>query len=165
LNEIVSSFRVWAPVLALAIGLAGGLTACGNNPPPLVLQPGGGFSADREEGVSGTLEIPDQVSAQAALIQAEIALENRSGDVRVLTVPRPCDVQDWVIRDQAGAPVMVKDAIECIQQTTAKPLAPGETLRERIVIYLLPRVLAPGKRYTIDYRFWGQPATASFTAR
>jgi hypothetical protein len=29
----------------------------------------------------------------------------------------------------------------------------------------MPRVLQPGKRYTVDYRFWGQPARAAFTTR
>jgi hypothetical protein len=36
---------------------------------------------------------------------------------------------------------------------------------DRVAIYLLPRVLQGGQRYVVDYRFWGQPARAEFTAR
>jgi hypothetical protein len=60
---------------------------------------------------------------------------------------------------------MAKDPIECVEQATSKALAPGGTLTERVTIYLLPRVLQSGQRYVVDYRFWGQPSRAEFTAR
>ena len=152
--------RVWGLVAVLA------LAACGGDAPVLRdLEPGAGFKAEVQSRVTATLAMPDRVSPNAALIQAEVALENKAGDVEVVSVPRACDVYDWVMRDQAGKLVMTKDPVECVDQPASKALAPGSALRERVSIYLLPNVLSSGSRYVIDYRFWGQPARAEFTAR
>ncbi|MBI3515228.1 MAG: hypothetical protein HY060_14385 [Proteobacteria bacterium] len=151
-------------VLGLLVMLA--LAACGDGPGPVrELEPGGGFKAEVQSSVTATLVLPDRVAPAAALIQAELALENKAGDVEIVSVPRACDVFDWVMHDQAGKLVMTKDPVECIDQPVSKALAPGSVLRERISIYLLPDVLRSGSRYVIDYRFWGQPARAEFTAR
>lgn len=146
--------------------LALGLAACGSDSQqPKPIEPGSGFKAERQDGVVASLSIPDQVSPVAALIQGEVTLRSTAPDVQVVTVLRPCDVLDWIMLDAGGRLVMSKDPVECVEQPTAKALAPDSTLNERIWIYLLPNVLKPGQRYVIDYRFWGQPAQAEFTAR
>lgn len=151
---------VWGLVAVLA------LAACGDAPPPgREMEPGHGFKAEVQDTVKATLTLPDRVSANAALIQAEVALESTANDVEIVSVPRACDVFDWVMRDRAGKLVMTKDPVECVDQPVSKALAPGSVLRERISIYLLPNVLQSGGHYIIDYRFWGQPARAEFTAR
>jgi len=151
---------VWGGVAALALGLTG----CGGDQGPLVApEPGGGFKAEVQETVAGRLTLPEQISADAALIQAEAVLANRSDDVVVLTVPRACDVQDWVIRDAAGKLLMAKGPVECVDQPVTKAMPPGSFLRERVYLYLMPRVLEAGKKYSVEYRFWGQPARADFT--
>ncbi len=149
-------------LLAIALGSCGGDSASEVKRP---LEPGGGFRAELQSNVKATLTVPDRVSPDAALIQAEVSLENTASDVEVVAVPRSCDVLDWVMRDQAGAVVMTKDPVECVEQPVSKALAPGSTLRERISIYLLPHVLRSGTKYVVDYRFWGQPAHGEFTAR
>ena len=162
-GSIVKNFGVWGLAAVLAVGLA----ACGEwlaDAPKLTLEPGGGFKAEVQAGVKASLKIPDRVSPDAALIEGDLTLENSAGDIVIVTVPRPCDVYDWVIRDAAGKVVMAKGPIECVDQPATKSLAPG-TLSERISIYLMPRVLSGGQRYVVDYRFWGQPARAEFTAR
>ena len=150
-------------IAALAIGLA----ACGSDetaPAKRPLEPGGGFKAEAQEGVKVTLTIPSVVSPDAALIQGEVALENKAGDIVVVSILRACDAHDWVMRE-GGKLVMTKDPVECADQTASKSLAPGSVEVEKIWIYLLPNVMHAGKKYTIDYRFWGQPAQADFTAR
>ena len=144
-----------------------GLAACGDGAADVKrpLEPGGGFKAEAQDDVKAALTIPDRVSPDAALIQAEVSLKNHAGDVAVVSVPRACDVFDWVLRDPSGTLVMTKDPVECVEQPVSKALAPGSTQRERISIYLLPNVLRSGNRYVVDYRFWGQPARAEFTAR
>jgi hypothetical protein len=160
----VTHFGVWRLVAVLVLGLA----ACSEelaDPPPLVLEPGGGFKAEQQDGVKAGLKLPDRVSPDAALIQAEVSLVNTGTDVAVVTVSRPCDVHDWVIRDAAGKLLMTKGVVECVEQPATKALAPGSTLSEKVSIYLMPRALASNDSYTVEYRFWGQPATAKFTAR
>jgi hypothetical protein len=159
----VSSFA-WGLWGALAFAL----TACGGGIDDAAvhpIEPGSGFKAEVLSGVTASLSIPDQVSPQAALIQGEVTLDNRAGDVQVVSVPRACDVLDWVILDAGGRPIMAKDPVACVDQPTSKALAPGGSLTERISIYLLPRTLQAGAKYVVDYRFWGQPARAEFTAR
>ncbi len=152
--------NVWGGVAMLV------LAACGDaRGPARELEPGGGFKAEVQSSVTATLVLPGRISPNAALIQADLALENKAGDVEIVSVPRACDVNDWVMRDQAGKLVMTKDPVECVGQPVSKALAPGSVLRERISIYLLPHVLESGDHYVIDYRFWGQPARAEFTAR
>jgi hypothetical protein len=159
----VTHFGVWGLAAALALGLA----ACGDAvvAPKISLEPGGGFKAEQQEGVKARLTLPERVSAEAALIQVELTLENVSGDVATVTVPRSCDVHDWVIRDAADKIVMTKGPIECVDQPATKGLEPGSALTELVSMYLMPRVLEPGKRYVVDYRFWGQPARAAFTTQ
>lgn len=160
----MTHFGVWRLAAVLVFGLA----ACGEElaeAPKLPLEPGGGFKAEQQEGVKAGLKLPDRVSADAALIQVEVSLENTSADVAVVTVPRPCDVHDWVIRDAAGKLVMTKGMVECVEQPATKALAPGSVLSEKVSIYLMPHGLSSDNSYTVDYRFWGQPATAKFTAR
>src|SRR5207237_4852894 len=123
-----------------------------------VMEPGGAFKIEALAEVAAILTIPERVSFDAALVQAEVALENKANDVEVVSVPRGCDVFDWAMYDAAGKLVMTKDPIECVEQPVSKALAPGSTIRERVSIYLLPRVLRAGQRYKLDYRFWGQPA-------
>jgi hypothetical protein len=153
----------------LALALAGCSTSdlgLGDDAaPPAPLEPGPGFKAERVDGVTAELSMPDQVPPSAALIQAEISLKNNAGDVATVTVPRACDVHDWIMLDAAGTLVMTKDPVACVDQSVSKSLPPGATLRERVSIYLLPRVLRNGDKYTIEYRFWGQPARVAFTAR
>jgi hypothetical protein len=162
-GSIVKNFGVWGLAVVLAIELA----ACGGDwladPPKLVLEPGGGFKAEIQEGVKASLKIQGGISADAALIQAEVTLENGTGDVVTVTVPRPCDVHDWVIREVPDKLVMTKGSIECVDQPATKALASGN-LTEQIFIYLLPRVLVAGRHYVVEYRFWGQPARAEFIA-
>jgi hypothetical protein len=160
-GSIVKNFGVWGLAAALAFGLA----ACSDmaEPAKLPLEPGGGFKAEVQDGVKASLKIPDRVSADAALIQVDVTLDNSTGDVVTVTVPRPCDAHDWVIREGADKLVMTKGPIECVDQPATKTLAPGK-LTERVYIYLMPRVLEPGRHYVVDYRFWGQPARAEFTA-
>jgi hypothetical protein len=152
----------WGFVAAAAIGLA----ACGGGTSDIKrsLEPGGGFKAEVQQQVVASIELPDRVSPDAALIEAEVALVNKADDVEVVTVPRSCDVYDWVLRDPAGQVVMTKDPVECVEQPVSKALAPGSELRERVSLYLLPNVLRSGQRYIVDYRVWGQPAHAEFTA-
>ena len=164
----MTKVRFWG-VLALAVA---GCSSSDLNlglfePEPVVapLEPGGGFKAERVEGVTADLSMPDQVPASAALVQVEVSLKNTAGDVQVVSVPRPCDVFDWVIRDAAGKLVMTKDPVACPDQATSKAVAPGGSLNERTSVYLLPRVLHAGNRYSIEYRFWGQPAVVQFTAK
>jgi hypothetical protein len=155
---------VWGLIAALAFGL----WACGSDdaaPAKRPLEPGGGFKAEAQEGVKATLKIPDVVSPDAALIQGEVSLENNAGDIVVVSVPRACDVQDWVMRDAGGKLVMTKDPVECADQAATKSLAPGAIVVEKIWIYLLPNVMHSGNKYTIDYRFWGQPARTELTAQ
>jgi hypothetical protein len=161
-TPIVTAVRVWAVIAATALGLGG----CGDRTAEVKvpLEPGGGFRAERQDSVRAALSLPEKVSPDAALIQGEASLENTANDVEVVSVPRACDVLDWVLRDAAGQVVMTKDPVECIEQPASKALAPGSVLRERIWVYLLPNVLRSGNRYTVDYRFWGQPAEATFTA-
>jgi hypothetical protein len=153
----------------LALALAGCSTSdlgFGDDPAPAApLEPGPGFKAERVDGVTADLSMVDQVPPSAALIQAEVSLKNNSGDVATVTVPRSCDVFDWVMRDAGGKLVMTKDPVACPEQPVSKALPPGAALHERISIYLLPRVLRSGDKYTIEYRFWGQPTQAAFTAR
>lgn len=147
--------------------LAAGLSACGGDVVRPVIKPqtSAAFSVVPQPGVTATLGIPDQVSSGAALIEGEVSLVNQTGEIQELTVPRPCDVRDWLIRDQKGEPVMAKNAIDCPDQPATKALAPDSVLRERIALYLLPRILQSGRHYLVEYRFWGQPAQAEFTAR
>jgi hypothetical protein len=152
--------RVWGLVAGVALGLA----AC-ESPPPRELEPGGGFKAELQDTVKAVLKMPDKVSPDAALVQAEVSLENTTGDVEVVSVPRACDVFDWVIRDPAGTLLMTKDPVECADQPASKALAPNAVITERISIYLLPNVLRSGNRYVIEYRFWGQPVRVEFTVR
>lgn len=153
------AWGLWG-ALALLLG------ACGSSEAVIgPIEPGPGFKAELQQGATASLVVPDQVSPLAALIQGEVSLRNTAGDVVVVSVPRPCDVFDWMILDAGGRPVMAKDPVECVEQVTSKALAPGSTLTERLSIYLLPRVLQGGQRYVVDYRFWGQPARAEFTAR
>jgi len=162
-GSIVKNFGV----LGLAAVLAVGLAACAErlgDAPKLTLEPGGGFKAEVQAGVKTSLKIPDRVSSDAALIEGDLTLENNAGDIVIVSVPRPCDIYDWVIRDAGGKVVMARGQIECVDQPATKSLAPG-ALSERISIYLMPRVLNGGQRYVVDYRFWGQPARAEFTAR
>jgi hypothetical protein len=153
--------RVWGLLAGLALGLA----ACAETAPLREPEPGGGFKAETQDSVKASLKLPERVPTEAALIQAEVSLENTSGDVEVVSVPRACDVLDWVIRDPAGKLVMTKDPVECADQPASKALAPNTTLTERISIYLLPNLLRSGNHYVVEYRFWGQPARAEFTAR
>ena len=153
--------RVWGLLAGMALGLA----ACDEAAPVHELEPGGGFKAELQDGVKASLTLPDKVPPDAALIQAEVSLENGSGDVEVVSVPRACDVFDWVMRDPAGKLLMTKDPVACADQPASKALAPNAVLTERISIYLLPNVLRSGSRYVVEYRFWGQPASAEFTAR
>lgn len=159
----MTAVKVWGLTAVLAIGLV----ACGDGASEIKrpLEPGGGFRGEVQNAVKAVLAMPDRVSPDAALIQAELALENTAGDVEIVSVPRACDVFDWVLRDAAGKLVMTKDPVECVEQPISKALAPGSVLRERISIYLLPNVLRSGDRYVVDYRFWGQPARAEFIAR
>lgn len=149
---------MWWLAAAMALGLAG----CDFEPPPPPPEPGGGFKAAVEEGVKAELTLQKSISADAALIQGVATLDNRTGDVAVVTVPRSCDVLDWVIRDAAGKLVMAKGPIECVAQETTKSLEPNSTLKEQVYLYLMPRVLESGKHYVVEYRFWGQPARAEF---
>jgi hypothetical protein len=155
-----AAWGLWS-LLALAVAGCSGEGDAVSAP----LEPGGGFKADPVDGVKAALSMPDQVPAAAALIQAEVSLQNTAGDVATVTVSRPCDVFDWVMRDAGGRIVMTKDPVACVDQPTAKALPPGSSLSERISIYLLPRVLQSGAKYVIEYRFWGQPAQVEFTAR
>jgi hypothetical protein len=163
LARVVTDSSLWRLIAALALGLA----ACGDSAVEIKrpLEPGGGFKAEAQDDVKAALKMPERVSPDAALIQAEVSLENHAGDVVAVSVPRACDVLDWALRDAAGKVVMIKDPVECVEQPATKALAPGSTLRQRISIYLLPNVLRSGNRYVVDYRFWGQPARAEFTAR
>jgi hypothetical protein len=161
-GSIVKNFGVWGLAAVMAVGLAACAERLGDAP-KLTLEPGGGFKAEVQAGVKATLKIPASVSSDAALIEGDLTLDNSAGDIVVVTVPRPCDVYDWVIRDAADKVVMTKGPIECVDQPATKSLAPG-ALTERISIYLMPRVLNGGQRYVVDYRFWGQPARAEFTA-
>src|SRR5437016_1726199 len=87
--DIVIDRRVWGLVAGLA------LAACGSDGPvPRELELGGGFKAEVQSSVTASLTMPDRVSPSAALIQAELALENTAGDVEVVSVPRACDVFD-----------------------------------------------------------------------
>jgi len=160
----VKKLGVCGLAAVLVVGLAGCLDWFAEETPPPPLEPGGGFKAEIQEGVKAGLKIPDQVSPDAALIQADLTLDNGTGDIVTVTVPRACDAYDWVIHDAGGALVMAKGSIECVDKPASKTLAPG-TLSERVYIYLLPRVLEGGQHYVVDYRFWGQPARAEFTAR
>lgn len=150
---------MWCLAAAMALGLVG----CDSEPPPPPPEPGGGFKAAVEEGVKAGLALQKSISADAALIQGVATLDNHSGDVAVVTVPRSCDVLDWVIRDTAGKLVMAKGPIECVAQETTKSLEPNSTLKEAVYLYLMPRVLESGTHYVIEYRFWGQPARVEFT--
>src|SRR5262249_10737036 len=117
--------RLWGWGLGAVLAL--GLAACGDSPAEInrPLEPGGGFKAEALGDVSATLKIPDTVSPSAALIQADLSLQSKASDVEVVTVPRSCDIYDWVIRDTAGKLVMTKDPVECVEQATTKALAPG----------------------------------------
>jgi hypothetical protein len=160
-GSIVSKFGVWGLGAVLALGLSG----CGGGDalPQGPLEPGGGFKAEAQEGVTATVTLPKDIWADAALIQAEATLVNHADDVVTVSVPRGCDVHDWVIRDTAGAIVMTKGSVECVVQDATKALQPGSTLSEQVYLYLMPHVLQSGTHYVVDYRFWGQPAHAEFT--
>src|SRR5581483_3455339 len=93
-GSIVKQLRVWGAAAVLGLGLA----ACGDvgDEVKLPLEPGGGFKAEAVQGVKAELTIVDRVSPEAALIQARVSLRNTLADIATVTVPRPCDVQDWV---------------------------------------------------------------------
>jgi len=153
---------VWGLIAALAFGLWG---CGGDEAPKRALEPGGGFKAEAQEGVKATLKIPAVVSPDAALIQGEVTLENNANDIVAVSVPRSCDVHDWVMRDAADKLVMTKDPVECAEQPATKSLAPGAIVVEKVWLYMSPNAMHSGNKYKIDYRFWGQPAQAEFTAR
>ncbi len=157
--------KVWRLLAVLAFGLGACTTMFDDSPPPRDLAPGGGFKAEAVKDVVAGLKLPDPVSPEAALLQVDLSLENKGTEIETVTVPRACDVYDWVMRDATGKLVMTKDPVACVDQPASKELAPGSILGERVSIYLWPNVMRSGQRYTIEYRFWGQPVTVSFTAR
>jgi hypothetical protein len=159
--------------------LALGLTACAAQPAPtlapdalLKKTAGPKFAIPTQpwvdpapiEGLTLELEAPKQVSATAAVIQAKLALENRSAALVSLGAPTPCSVQDWRILDAKGQTVMRKRADMCEQVVQNHPLQPGEVIEQFAAIPLEPGVLEAGSAYRLQYEFWGQLATAAFTA-
>lgn len=116
------------------------------------------------EGVALELEAPKKISASAALIQIKLALENRSAALVSLGAPTPCAIRDWRILDAKGKSVMRKRPAMCEQVVQNHPLQPGEVIEETADIPLDPDVLQSGSAYRLQFEFWGQLATAPFTA-
>jgi hypothetical protein len=116
------------------------------------------------EGVVLELDAPKKVPAAAAVIQTKLALENRSATLVSLGAPTPCAIVNWRILDAAGKEVMHKRAAMCEQAVQSHALQPGEVLEQTAIVPLEPDVLQTGSAYRLQYQFWGQPATAGFTA-
>ncbi len=116
------------------------------------------------EGMRVALVLPSEIPAKAALIQAVVSLANESGESRTLTVPTPCDIEQWRVLDAAGKQVMIERPALCEQREATKTLQPAESLQQTVYLYLDPRVLQAGQTYTIEYRYWGQEGVTRFTA-
>ena len=106
-------------------------------------------------GVRAQLEMPDTVPPQAALVSAKVTLTNTGSEPALLSIPTPCDRNDWRLLDAAGQPVMRKHPVDCVQQSVTFGIAAGESMSETITLDLEPGVLQSGHKYTLEYRFWG----------
>lgn len=141
------------------------LCACSSPPPGPVALPAAWPEFTAAPGITAKLDAPREVAAKAALISARIVLTNTGTQPRTLSVPTPCDIEDWRLLDAAGHPVMAKHPETCSHEAQSRTLAPGASLQADVFLGLGPEGLRSGQHYTIDYRFWGQRAVAGFTAR
>ena len=116
------------------------------------------------QGVTVELDAPKKIAADAAVIQMKIALENRSTNLVSLGAPTPCAIHNWRLIDSAGKEVMHKRAEMCEQVVQSHALQPGQVIEQTVFIPLEPNVLQSGVSYRLQYEFWAQPATLSFTA-
>jgi hypothetical protein len=119
-------------------------------------------AASPVEGVTLELDAPKSVASAAAVLQARIALENRTASPITVTVPTSCAIRDWRITDRAGQQIMRKRATLCEPAEQNRELKPGEVIEETATIPLTPNVLNERRAYRLEYRFWGQPAIAQF---
>jgi hypothetical protein len=117
-------------------------------------------AASAVEGVTLELDAPKTVAEGAAVLQARVALENRTASPIAVSVPTPCAIRDWRITDRGGKEVMRKRAALCEAMVQDRALKPGEVIEETAMIPLEPGVLRDRQTYRLEYRFWGQSATA-----
>jgi len=148
----------------LAIGLS--LPGCSSSSPETAAATKSAVAdwpaATPADGVAAKIAAPATVSADAALIAVTAAVTNTGTASVLLRIPTPCDRNDWRLLDAAGTPVMRKHPVTCVQQSVTMGLAAGETFSEPVTIELAPGVLESGRKYTLEDRFWGQPAVATF---
>lgn len=92
-------------------------------------------------------------------------LTNRGADDETLTVPTPCDVHNWEIRDTDGRVIEAEPLEYCAQVIESTLIPAGRTIRGDNVLRLDGQRLVDGERYTVVYEFWGQKAEDVFLAR
>lgn len=141
-----------------------GLAACSHSTAPPPASPKAWPSFAAAPGVTAVLKAPAEVPRRAILIDGEVTVSNAGGTAQMLHAPTACDIEDWRLRDASGRVVAEKHPEICAAEAATRELAPGASLTAHVFIALMPGILQGGQRYTIDYRFWGQRARASFTA-
>ena len=134
----------------------------------VALAAGSAAAAGEAEGemVSAVLILPADIAAApgAATLDVTVSLSNDGTDPATLRVPTPCDVHDWRLADRAGHLVAAREEQICQQVIAEKTLSAGQILTERRALRVAGGLKA-GETYRLDYRFWGVPASAEFTAK
>ncbi len=126
---------------------------------------GGDLSSLGGQSLRLTVDAPSKValSARATELPLTLKLTNRTGSTIQLSAADPCKVLRWALQAPGDRFIQSKGN-DCQPDETARPIASGEVIERSETIRLDTARLKAGETYTVFVQFYGQDATASFTA-
>ncbi len=99
----------------------------------------------------------------ATPVTVTLTLTNRTAGVIQLGASDPCKVLRWVVQAPEDVFVQSKGS-ECGSDEMTRTIGSGETIERSETISLDTRRYTAGVTYTLFVQFYGQDATAQFTA-
>jgi hypothetical protein len=106
--------------------------------------------------------VPNRVLASLPVV---VFMTNTGPSPVTLMASTPCDVHYWEVRDEAGRVIQAEEPEICTQVIVTRVVGSQETLRGDNTLPLNGKLFNDGERYTVHYKFWGQPAEDAFVAR